>query len=270
MVAVMPGVPYEMKAIWDGSVEPRIHDRKPGAVVHRTLLTVGRGESDIADDIGDLEAMLGPGVGLAFLPGLGSVRLRVTARGDDETEARARIDRAADALRQRLGILVFGEGQTTLEAVVGEMLAERGLTIAAGESCTGGALAAQITSVPGASRYMRGGVVAYCNSVKTGLLGVPQSDLDTHGAVSEPVALAMARGVRQRLGADIGMATTGIAGPTGGTEEKSVGTVWIAFADASGERAVRLQLSTDRELNIGVTAVLALDLVRRQLLRRSA
>lgn len=267
MVALMPGVPYEMKAIWNGSVEPRIRDRRPGAVVHRTLLTVGRGESDIADDLGDLQGILGPNVGLAYLPSVGTVKMRVTARGENREEAQARIDTAAARLRERLGTLVFGEGDTTLEAVVGEMLAERGLTLASGESCTGGALSARLTRVPGASRYVRGAVVAYCNSVKMDVLGVDPETLEAHGAVSEPVALQMARGARQRLGADIGVSTTGIAGPTGGTEEKPVGTVWIAFSSASGERAVRLQLSTDRGVNIALTSTLTLDLIRRQLLR---
>ncbi|HIG73972.1 MAG TPA: competence/damage-inducible protein A [Bacteroidetes bacterium] len=270
VIVAMPGVPYEMKAIWRESVEPRLHELRPGAVVHRTLLTVGKGESDIAADLGDLPALLGDGVGLAFLPSLGTVRIRLTAKGDDVDEARARVDRAAEAVRQRIERLVFGEGDTSLEAVVGEMLAERGLTVAMGESCTGGALAARLTRVPGASRYVLGGVLAYCNSVKENQLGVPEADLAEHGAVSEPVALAMARGARELTGADIGLATTGVAGPTGGTPEKPVGTVWIAYASGEGERAVRLQLSTDRGVNIGLTVTATLDLLRRQLLRRGA
>lgn len=270
VIVAMPGVPYEMKAIWRESVEPRLHELRPGAVVHRTLLTVGKGESDIAADLGDLPALLGDGVGLAFLPSLGTVRIRLTAKGDDVDEARARVDRAAEAVRQRIERLVFGEGDTSLEAVVGEMLAERGLTVAMGESCTGGALAARLTRVPGASRYVLGGVLAYCNSVKENQLGVPEADLAEHGAVSEPVALAMARGARELTGADIGLATTGVAGPTGGTPEKPVGTVWIAYASEEDERAVRLQLSTDRGVNIGLTVTATLDLLRRQLLRRGA
>lgn len=267
IVAVMPGVPYEMKAIWEASVEPRIQALRPGAVEHRTLLTVGRGESDIADDLGDLADMLGPDVGLAFLPSLGTVRLRVTARGEDRADARRRIDGAAERIRQRLGDLVFGEGDTSLEKALGDMLAERNLTIACAESCTGGAISARLTRIPGASRYVRGGVVAYCNSVKTDVLGVSEADLMDHGAVSGPVALQMAHGARQRLGADIGVSTTGIAGPSGGSEDKPVGTVWFGFASATGERAIRLHLTTDREVNIGLSTTLALDLVRRQLLR---
>lgn len=268
VIVAMPGVPYEMQAIWRESVEPRLSERRPGAVVHRTLLTVGKGESDIATDLGDLDTLLGEGVGLAYLPSLGMVRLRLTAKGDDLGDARDRVDRATEAVRERLRRLVFGEGDTTLEAVVGEMLAERGLTLAAGESCTGGSVAATLTSVPGSSRYVKGGVVAYCNSVKQNLLGVSTRDLATHGAVSEAVALAMARGARDRLGADLGVSTTGIAGPTGGTPEKPVGMVWIAIAAPWGERAVRLTLTTDRGVNIGLTTTAVLDLVRRQLLRQ--
>ena len=266
LLAVLPGVPYEMKAIWEASVDGRIRERKPGAVVHRTLLTVGRGECDIADDLGDLDAILGPGVGLAFLPSLGAVRMRLTAKGEDEAEARARVDRAAERIHERVAHLVFGEGRESLESAVGELLVERGLTVALGESCTGGAALARLTRVPGASRYVVGGVVAYCNSVKEQQLDVDPAMLEEHGAVSEPVALAMAHGAR-RLGADIGLATTGIAGPGGGTPEKPVGMVWIAFASGAGERAVCLRLTQDREVNIGLTVTAVLDLLRRQLLR---
>ena len=163
---------------------------------------------------------------------------------------------------------MFGEGTTTLEAVVLDQLRERGLTLAVAESCSGGAVAARITTVPGASRVLRGGVVAYCNSVKVGLLGVDAEVLVKDGAVSERVALQMARGARDRLGADVGVATTGIAGPGGGTPEKPVGTVWLAYADAETSHAVGLRFTPDRDVNIGLTTTAALDLVRRQLLRK--
>ncbi|MEM6327861.1 MAG: nicotinamide-nucleotide amidohydrolase family protein, partial [Bacteroidota bacterium] len=266
----LPGVPYEMKAIWREAVEPRLREMRPGAVVHRTLLTVGKGESDIADDLGPLAETPAEGVGLAFLPSLGTVRIRLTSRGDDVAEAEARVHAAASVVRERIGDLVFGEGATSLEAVVGEMLRARGRTIALAESCTGGAIAARLTRISGASDYLVGGVVAYSNAIKQGLLGVSDDDLETHGAVSEPVALAMARGARARLGADLGLATTGIAGPTGGTPDKPVGTVWIAASTPWGDRARRFTLTTDRGVNIGLTVTLALDLVRRELLGSDA
>ncbi len=270
VVVVMPGVPYEMEAITEAHVLPRLRDRQDGVVLSRTLLTVGRGESDLATTLGDLSEALTDGLTLAYLPSLGTVRLRVTARGPDQGAAQASVDRATDAIRDALGNLVFGEGRTTLEAVVNEMLAERGLTLATAESCTGGAVAARVTSVPGASRVFRGAVVAYDNVVKERLLGVTSEALAAHGAVSEAVACEMAEGVRYHLGAHIGLATTGIAGPTGGTPEKPVGTVWIGYADGQTTRAVGLRFTADREVNVGLSTTAALDLVRRQLLREGA
>lgn len=267
IAVVMPGVPYEMEAIAEGSVLPRLRERQDGVVLSRTLLTVGKGESDLAARLGDVAGTFVGGLTLAFLPGLGATRLRVTARGADREAAQAALDHATDGILETLGDLVFGEGSTTLEATVNDLLAERGLTLAVAESCTGGALAARITSVPGASRVLRGAAVAYCNSVKVGLLGVDGAALEADGAVSERVALQMAEGARDRLGADIGVATTGIAGPTGGTPEKPVGTVWLAYADAETTHAVGLRLTPDRDVNIGLTTTAALDLIRRQVLR---
>ena len=268
VVAVLPGVPHEMIAIAQGSVLPRLVARQDGVVLSRTLLTVGTGESDLAAMIAETVDGLTDGLRLAYLPGLGTVRIRVTARGADRDAARRGLDRASDAIRDTLGRLVFGEGEETLEGVVLDDLAARGLTLAVAESCTGGAVAARLTLVPGASRAFRGGVVAYDNEVKTSLLGVGRATLDAEGAVSEAVARQMAAGIRTRLAADVGVAVTGIAGPTGGTPDKPVGTVWMAFDDGETPRAVRLQLTPDREVNIALSVTAALDLVRRQLLRR--
>ena len=268
LVAVLPGVPHEMRAITDASVLPRLVALQDAVVLSRTLLTVGKGESQIADEIGDLVGAFPDGITLAYLPSFGEVRLRVTARGPDRDAAREALDRAADAVRGRLGRLVFGEGAETLEGAVLALLRERGLTLGVGESCTGGAVAARLTSVPGASGAFCGGVVAYANGAKRDLLGVPAGAIRAHGAVSEPVALALAAGARRRLGADVGVATTGIAGPTGGTPDKPVGTVWVAYDDGAAARAVRLQFTTDREANVALSVTAALDLVRRQLLRR--
>ena len=265
VVVVMPGVPYEMEAITERSVLPRLRDLQDGFVLSRTLLTVGKGESDLTGMLNGWAAP--PGLALAYLPSLGTVRLRVTARGPDRDAAQALVDQAAEAIRERLGTLVFGEGTTTLEAVVNDLLAERGRTVVFAESCTGGAVTARVASVPGASRVLRGGVVAYDNEVKVGALGVSPATLDAHGSVSEAVVLEMARGARARLGADVGVATTGVAGPSGGTLEKPVGTVWLAYADGGGERAVRLHLTRDRAVNVGLTTTAALDLLRRQTLR---
>ncbi len=270
IVAVMPGVPHEMKAIAHAEVLPRLVERQDGVVLSRTLLTVGRGESDLSGMIAETAGALPDGLRLAYLPSLGSVRIRVTARGHDRDAAQASLDVACDAIRETLGTLVFGEGDETLEGVVLELLAEAGRTLATAESCTGGAVAARFTSVPGASRVVLGGVVAYGNAVKRDVLGVAAEAIEADGAVSEAVALQLAAGVRARLGADVGIATTGIAGPTGGTPDKPVGTVWLAYDDGATQRAVQLHLTQDRAVNIALTTTAALDMVRRQQLRRAA
>ena len=266
VVAVLPGVPHEMKAIFEGSVLPRLIRRQDGVVLSRTLLTVGEGESDLSVRIRDVA--LPDGLRLAYLPSLGQVRVRVTARGPDRSAARRDLDAACDAIRETLGRLVYGEDDQSLEGVVLDALAEAGRTLAVAESCTGGALAARLTLVPGASRSFLGGVVAYANDAKVDLLGVDPAAIEAHGAVSEAVARQLAAGARERLGADVGVATTGIAGPTGGTPDKPVGTVWLAYDDGETQRAVRLRLTTDRAVNVALSATAALDLVRRQQLRR--
>ncbi len=270
IVAVMPGVPHEMEAISDGSVLPRLVALQDAVVLSRTLLTVGKGESDLAAMIAEIVDGLPDDLTLAYLPSLGQVRLRVTARGADRAAARRDLDAATDAIRDVLGTLVYGEGTTSLEAVVHEALRERGRTLAVAESCTGGAISARLTAVPGASASFLGGLTAYSNAAKTDLLGVPTEAIEAEGAVSEAVALAMAAGARAQFGADVGVATTGVAGPTGGTPDKPVGTVWVAFDSAETSRAVRLQFTPDRAVNIALSATAALDLVRRQLLRTGA
>lgn len=268
VVAVMPGVPHEMRAIAEGSVLPRLVEMQDGVVLSRTLLTAGRGESDIAVMIGDQADALPSGLTLAYLPGMGEVRLRVTARGPDREAACRDLDTATNALRDVLGMLVYGEGATTLESVLGDMLRARGLRLAVAESCTGGAISSRLTSVSGASSVFCGGVVAYSNEAKSDLLGVPSALIEAEGAVSEEVARAMAAGARARFGADIGLATTGIAGPTGGTPDKPVGTVWLAYDGGDTARSVRVQFTTDRAVNVALSTTAALDLVRRQLLRK--
>ena len=224
-------------------------------------------EIDLADS--DLSDVMKNGVSLAYLPGAGMVRLRVSARGDHREAAQAGLDQAVERLRNDLGDRIFGDDDDTLEGVLGEMLVERSLTIAVAESCTGGSVASRIAGVPGASRYFLGGVVAYDNSVKIKQLGVSEVNLDGDGAVSEAVVRQMAEGVRDALGADVGVATTGIAGPDGGTPEKPVGTVWLGYANGENTHAVLLQLSRDRAINIALSTTAALNLVRRQLLRRN-
>lgn len=266
-IVVLPGVPYEMKAIMRDHVLPRLAELSNAVVLHKTLLTVGQGESTLAEELGDLSDILTNGVSLAYLPGAGIVRLRVSSRGQSRDEAQTCLDRAIERLRRDLGDRVFGEDHDSLEGVLGNMLAERHQTIAVAESCTGGRVASQITRVAGSSRYFLGGVVAYDNAVKMKQLGVGEADLIEYGAVSEPVARQMAEGVRSALGSDVGVSTTGIAGPDGGTPDKPVGTVWLGYADGESTYATKLQLTGDRAINIALSTTAAINLVRKQLLR---
>ena len=269
LLAVLPGVPHEMRYLMEQEVLPRLHDYADLQLIrHRTLLTTGIGESNLQDRLGDLHGFLGPKLRLASLPSTSGVRLRISATGEDEAAVRAEIARFERHLRERIGSYLYGEEEETLEGVVGGMLRARGRTVAVAESCTGGHVVNRLTDVPGASAYVLGGVIAYCNSIKTGLLGVEAGVLAQEGAVSEAVALQMARGVRNRLGADIGISTTGVAGPGGGTPEKPVGTVWIALSDAQGDETKLLRLVDDRELNKALSSTAVLDLIRRRLLAR--
>lgn len=267
VVVVLPGVPREMKALVTESVAPRLAERiGEAAVAQKTLHTVGEGESDLAERLGaDWEA---GGRSLAFLPNYGVVRLRLTATSSDRPAAERELAAFEALVRDRLGDLVYGENGESIEAAVVRMLAARGLTVALAESCTGGRIADALTNVPGASRVFQGAAVVYGNDVKASLLDVPEALMIEHGAVSDPVARAMAAGVRDRLGASLGLSATGIAGPGGGTPEKPVGTVWLGFADEVGTHAVHLRFTPDRELNKRLTTTAALNLLRRQLLRR--
>lgn len=267
IVVMVPGVPREMKALYHEAIVPRLRAHTKRRVIrHRTLLTVGIGESNLQERIGDLSGYLGPELRLASLPGAGSVRLRLTATGTDRAAVEAGLERLEAHLRMRIGPYLYGTDDDTLEAVLGQMLAERGLTVAVAESCTGGLILHRLTNTSGSSAYVVGGVVAYANEVKRDALGVEEQALAQHGAVSEVVARQMAQGVRMRLGADVGLSTTGVAGPSGGTPEKPVGTVWIGYADAHGNFAQLNRFGTDRAMNKTRSALAALDLARWQLL----
>src|SRR5690606_24434525 len=213
------------------------------------------------------EIALPPGVELGFRTQFPDNHVRPVARGADEAEAERRLAEACARIRERLGPLVYGEGpHETLEVVVGRLLAERGRTLAAAESCTGGLIAALVTAVPGSSAWFRGAAVTYADDTKTAFLGVPPALLEAHGAVSEPVARAMADGARLHFGVDYAVSATGIAGPGGGSAEKPVGLVYVGLASPEGTEVRELRFAFDRERNRRVTAQLALDWVRRRLL----
>jgi nicotinamide-nucleotide amidase len=272
-VAMMPGVPREMRGMLAEELLPEIRARMKGVenVVHSgTLRTTGIAESAIAELLGpnvpgDPQSDLGS-LPLAFLPGVAGVDLRVTAKGVPLSRAQKLVKEAIVKLRTRVEAYAYGEDDADLAAVVLERCRALDLKLAVAESCTGGMLGERITNIPGSSDVFLGGVVAYHNDVKTKLLGVRAEDLERYGAVSEEVALQMASGVRARTGADVGVSVTGIAGPGGGTPEKPVGLVWIAV-DGADAKARRFHVVGDRTEIRQRAAQAALEMVRRTLAR---
>lgn len=267
MLVVLPGVPHEMKALFTAQVQPLVLGRSDLRIIaHRTLRTAGIGESTLQEKIGELVDMLPPKVRLAFLPGTAGVRLRLTAFGETRDDVHQALEESERALRERIARYIYSSSDESLEEVVGRMLLDHDLTIAVAESCTGGHVVHQITNVSGSSAYLVGGVVAYSNQVKMQMLGVDAHVLASNGAVSRQVAEQMADGVRRRLQTDIGVSTTGIAGPTGGSPDKPVGTVWIGYSDEEGTESKLLRLVDERLLNKELTTTLLLEYVRRNLL----
>lgn len=264
---VLPGVPYEMKEIIDGSIVPLLKSTVNASIIrHRTLRTTGITESKLSHKLGKLEEIL-EGASLAFLPSPTGVRLRLTVHDQDDTRARQRIAAAEQKIRSRVEPYIYGTGTEELEEVLGQLLAGRGLTIAVAESCTGGHIADRITNVSGSSAYFGRGVITYSNESKTALLGVPPDLIALRGAVSGEVAEAMAAGIRASAGSDIGLSTTGIAGPTGGTPEKPVGLVWVGYADAATTVAKKFQFGDGRLRFKERASQAALEVVRRRILR---
>lgn len=266
-VAMLPGVPREMRGMLADELLPRLRARATGTpvvVASVTLRTIGIGESALADLLGPLAK--GPkGLPLAYLPSVEGTDLRLTTRDASATEAERRLAAGAAELRAVLGGYVYGEGKADLAAVVVDLLRSREMKIAVAESCTGGMLGARITAIPGASDVMLGGVIAYADAVKEKDLGVKPDTLRSHGAVSEETAREMAAGVCARFGASVGVSITGVAGPGGGTAEKPVGTVCMAVAVGSTIRSTRVQMLGDRDEIRRRSAQAALNLVRRAL-----
>ena len=266
---VLPGVPYEMKAIVDTYAEQIVRRLAQDVKrLHRTFLTAGITENRLEEIVQDLIDNRHPDVRFALLPDAKTgVRLRVSVDSAHAAEAQKHLDTVTEGVVQRLGTLVYGFDTEVLEDVVGSLLRESGLTLALAESCTGGLIADRITDIPGSSDYFRGGVIAYDNSVKMHLLDVSSESLERHGAVSRQVAIEMAAGCRKRLGADIGLSATGVAGPGGGTPEKPVGTVYLGLSTDEKELAIELKLTENRSLNKMLTSTAALNLIRRFVLR---
>ncbi|KYP16126.1 competence/damage-inducible protein A [Flavihumibacter sp. CACIAM 22H1] len=263
IVISLPGVPHEMKGLMTNEVIPRLLSHfQPPVILHRTLLTAGIGESFLAERIHSFETNLPASIRLAYLPNYGMVRLRLSASGYEKEKIRQQIDEQFAVLQELVADVLVTNKDESMDQVVANLLLQRGETLGTAESCTGGYIAQLITSASGSSRYFKGSIVSYANQVKTDLLNVPESVLNTVGAVSEETVVQMAKTALQSLKTEYVIATSGIMGPGGGTEEKPTGTVWIAVGNASEIMAKKLQFRFDRRRNIELTATNALNLLR--------
>lgn len=266
----LPGVPHEMKGLMFDEVIPRIKEMVDlPAIVHRTLLTAGIGESMLAELIKDFETSLPEDINLAYLPNYGMVKLRLTARGDELEKVEELIQPYFEELQKLTKEYLVTNEDEGLEVVIGKLLKAKNKTMGTAESCTGGYIAHLVTSVPGSSAYFKGTVVSYANEIKEEVLGVKEETLLSVGAVSEETAVEMVNGALKILNTDYAIAVTGIMGPDGGSEEKPVGTVWIAIGNKTKTETHKLNLRFDRQRNISLTAVNALNLLRKFILKEA-
>lgn len=259
----MPGVPFEMKAMMTDDIIPMLKEKfKPTNIIHKNVLTQGIGESDLSDKIKEWENSLPANMKLAYLPAPGMLRLRLTSIGDEEN-LEGKANEQIELLKPIIQNYIYGYGDETIELVVGKLLSEKNKTLAIAESCTGGYLSHLITSVPGSSKYFIGTVISYANKVKCEELGVDEKLFETVGAVSEEVVKQMAEGVMKKFNTDYAIATSGIAGPAGGSEWKPVGTVCIAVASREKTITKRFLLGNDRLRVINVASNTALNMLRK-------
>lgn len=266
VVVSMPGVPQEMKRMMTDIVIPKLVDKfRPQTIIHKVVRTIGIPESDLAERIASWEDALPQYIKLAYLPSFGQVRLRLTGTGDDRALLEQQLDDQVARLVPHIADYVFATDDIELEVAIGQMLLDKGATLATAESYTGGLVGHLITSIPGSSAYFQGGIMAYDNEVKIKVLGVDRQLIIDHGAVSAQVAEAMAVGARKLMGTNYAVSTTGIAGPTGATDTKPVGLVYAAVAFEGGVVSVKHQLLTDRNLNIRMGAIWTLNLLRKKM-----
>lgn len=263
----MPGVPHEMKLMVEREVLPRLKEKFTlPVIIHKTILTQGIGESFLAEKIANWEQKLPVYIKLAYLPSPGVVRLRLSAKGNDAQKLQQEIFDLVAGLKSIIGEYIFGYDNETLEEIIGKLLFEKNQTIAAAESCTGGYISHLITSVAGSSAYFKGAIIAYANEIKEKELNVNPGDIKKHGAVSQEVAEQMANGIRKKYNTDYGIGITGIAGPAGGSEEKPVGTVWVAVASSKNIISKKFTFGDNRERNIKKAAVAALNMLRKEII----
>ncbi len=264
--ASMPGVPHEMKRMMKEQVIPKLTNTfKTPTIIHKVIRTIGIGESFLADKISSWEKSLPPHIKLAYLPGLGDVKLRLTGFGDSASALQTEIDEFTEKINPLAGEYIYAYGDETLEEALGKTLRQKKLTLSVAESCTGGYVSHLITSVPGCSDYFLGSMIPYAYEVKMRQLGVKPEILEKFGAVSEPTIIEMANIVRAKFNTDIGVATSGIAGPGGATPDKPVGMIWIAYSDKYHTVTRKLQLSKDRMINIRLASAAVLNLIRLSL-----
>lgn len=265
----MPGVPYEMKAILTEQALPRLQDRfRTPFIIHKTVLTYGLGESAIADRIEDWENHLPKFIKLAYLPSLGRVRLRLSARGENEAELKSGLDDAVESLNRIIGDIIKGyEDEQTLEERIAEAFITQGKTLVTAESCTGGRLASKFTEIPGASSYFIGSVVSYATSAKNDVLQIPKELIEKYSVVSSEITQAMAEKARAMFKADYAIATTGNAGPTKGDSDAEIGTVFIAVASPDDTQVHKFQFGKHRERVTQKAVNKALELIYEGILK---
>ncbi len=266
----MPGVPHEMHGMMTDEVIPLLQSKFPTAhITHRTLLTFGIGESNLADMIQDFEEALPATIKLAYLPNYGMVRLRLTAQGVDAAATDATLNGLFEELQKRVQPYLVTNEDIPMEKVLGKLLLQKNKTMATAESCTGGYIAHLLTAMPGSSAFYEGSVVSYSNKVKSTVLGVSQQSMEEHGAVSENVVVEMLQGALKTVATNYAIAVSGIMGPDGGTEGKPVGTVWIAVGNAEKHITQKMHFRFNRQKNIQLTALNALNNLRRFILENS-
>jgi len=263
----MPGVPYEMKGIMEDAVIPLLKEEfQLPVIVHRTMLTAGIGESALAEIIKDFEDALPSEIKLAYLPTYGMVRLRLSTSGFDKIAVEKKIAHYFDELKILAKDYLVTDADEPMQVVIGKILKEKNKTVSTAESCTGGYIAHLLTTVPGSSKYYEGSIVSYSYNVKETLLDVHENTLNTFGAVSEQTVKEMLQGLLEKLNTDYGIAISGIMGPDGGTEDKPVGTVWMAVGNKENHQTQKINLRFNRERNIEVTGMMALNFLRKFIL----
>ncbi len=266
----MPGVPHEMKYLLNEKIIPRLNDVfKSNIIYHKLIMTAGLGESWLAEKIEKWESSLPEYLSLAYLPSYGQVKLRLTARGHDKQFLIDEVESYIRTLKKYIGQYIYGEDGETIQEAIGKQLTSNKQTLSLAESCTGGYISHFITSVPGSSVYFKGSVIAYSNDVKESILKLKPETLRDYGAVSEETVKEMAEGIRQKFNTDYAVATSGVAGPGGGTADKPVGTIWVAIADRNKTIAKKLTILKDRMSNIKYSSVSALVLLWQRISQKN-